>query len=253
MEFLGCRTAINTALAAELANEPRTRRTRNADTTGTPTKSKQSRGELAALVFERLEQRQSLAEIVVGVRVDPETVRELFDQWCLGLTVGQLQMARTPNVPRRGEIARTNLERLAKNLAALPTEQLTRISVGRFPGAFQHDETEYAEVVELGGFHVSGPCAVDEITLRFGAGDCRITAYGFVAGRIALGVPGRAVESSVERAERIDTPSFSASPQWTTATGASDSVAGSLHRIEFTDVMLKRVTNPNVVGGLRSV
>ena len=168
-----------TALAAELANQPKTRRMRNADTTGTAAKSKPSRGELAALVFERFEQRQSLAEIVIGVRVDPETVRELFDQWCLGLTIGQLRMARTPNVPRRGEIARTKLEALAKHLAALPVSQVTRISVGRFRGEFQHDETEYAEVVELGGFHVSGPCTVEEITLRYGAGDCRITAYGF--------------------------------------------------------------------------
>jgi len=37
------------------------------------------RHELAALVFERLEQRQSLAEIVVGVRVDPDVVRALVE------------------------------------------------------------------------------------------------------------------------------------------------------------------------------
>ena len=49
------------------------------------------------LVFERLEQRQSLAEIVIGVRVEPETVRALFEQWCLGLIEGQLQMTRQPH------------------------------------------------------------------------------------------------------------------------------------------------------------
>jgi len=37
----------------------------------------------------------------------------------------------------------------------------------------------YAQVVELGGFQVSGPCAVDEITRRFGPGAFRISAYGF--------------------------------------------------------------------------
>jgi hypothetical protein len=37
-----------------------------------------TRGDLAALVFECFEQRQSQAEIVIGLRVEPETVRELF-------------------------------------------------------------------------------------------------------------------------------------------------------------------------------
>jgi hypothetical protein len=35
------------------------------------------------------------------------------------------------------------------------------------------------DVVELGGFHVSGPCRVDEITSRYGHGDYRITSCGF--------------------------------------------------------------------------
>jgi len=42
-------------------------------------------GDIAAEVFERLEQRQSLAEIVIGVRVEPEVVRELHRQWQLQL------------------------------------------------------------------------------------------------------------------------------------------------------------------------
>jgi len=37
----------------------------------------------------------------------------------------------------------------------------------------------FAWTVELGGFHVPGPCETTEITRRFGVGDYRITAYGF--------------------------------------------------------------------------
>jgi len=130
-------------------------------------------------VFERLEQRQSLAEIVIGLRIEPEVVRKLYEEWCLGLTVGQLQMSRAPNGPRTSELARARATTLAERLAAMPAGQLTRISVGRYRGGFQHGDNEYAEVVELGGFHVSGPCTIEEITLRFGGGDSRITAYGF--------------------------------------------------------------------------
>ena len=36
-----------------------------------------SKGELAALVFEKLEQRHSLSEIVIALRVPPEDVRDL--------------------------------------------------------------------------------------------------------------------------------------------------------------------------------
>jgi hypothetical protein len=46
---------------------------------------KRTEGEIAAEVFERLEQRQSLAEIVIGVRVPPDLVRELHRQWQIGL------------------------------------------------------------------------------------------------------------------------------------------------------------------------
>jgi hypothetical protein len=58
------------AVAVELTNEPRTARRRNANATIAPA---HSRDEIAALVFERLEQRQSLAEIVIGVRIEPDT------------------------------------------------------------------------------------------------------------------------------------------------------------------------------------
>ena len=44
------------------------------------------KGELAALVFERLEQRHSLSEIVIALRVPPEDVRELYHTWLVGLS-----------------------------------------------------------------------------------------------------------------------------------------------------------------------
>jgi hypothetical protein len=134
-------------------------------------------GEIAALAFERFEQRQSLAEIVIGLRVEPEKVRALFDQWCLGLTEHQLR-SREPNLPRRGEVPRAKPEALAERLAQLPHGELTRISVARFRGDFLHGDAEYLEVYELGGFHVSGSCAIDEITRRYGPGEYRVTAYG---------------------------------------------------------------------------
>jgi transcriptional regulator with XRE-family HTH domain len=159
------------ALAAELANEPRAHGDTQRDVP-------RSRGELAALVFERFEQRQSLAEIVVGLRIEPEVVRALFDQWSLGLVEGQLRMNREPLLPRVHEIPRFSPEQLAKRLEALPT-QLVRISVGRYRGPYVLDSAYFADVVELGGFHVSGPCSIDAITDRFGPGDYRISAYAF--------------------------------------------------------------------------
>jgi hypothetical protein len=165
------------ALAASRANEATGReKIRNP----IPVPEARTRGELAALVYERFEQRQSHAEIVIGLRVEPETVRELFDQWCLGLVEGQLRK-RAPNVPLEEDIERANSVGLANRLAALPDGALTRISVGRWRGRYQagDDQADYAWVVELGGFLVSGPCELVEITRRFGRGSFRVTAYGF--------------------------------------------------------------------------
>jgi transcriptional regulator with XRE-family HTH domain len=165
-----------TALAAALANESRARKPRNMSTAA---EASPSPGELAAQLFERFEQRQSLAEIVVGLRIEPKAVRDLFDQWCLGLTEGQLRMKQSPNVARNNDVERADAAKLAARLAGLPAGQLTRISVGRYRGLFQSGETEYNEVVELGGFHVSGPCTLEDISSRFGPGSYRVTAYGF--------------------------------------------------------------------------
>lgn len=140
-----------------------------------------TQGDIAALVFERFEQRQSQAEIVIGLRVEPERVRELFDQWCLGLTEGQLRGRGEPNVFREHDIPAASPDTLTTRLAELPEGALTRISVGRWRGPFQagEEDIQYAWIVELGGFHVSGPCTPSEITRRFGLGDYRVTAYGF--------------------------------------------------------------------------
>lgn len=159
------------ALAAELANEPRASVKSNA-TTSEP----RSHGELAALVFERFEQRQSLSEIVIGLRVAPQLVRDLFDEWSLGLIEGHLRMKHDPHMLRAHEISSATRTQLTERLAALPS-QLVRISVGRYRGPFVLDDAHFVDVVELGGFLVSGPCAIEEITRRHGHGDYRVTAY----------------------------------------------------------------------------
>src|SRR5262245_16674590 len=99
------------ALAAELVNDSNPKQSRTPTPSKPRTPDPRSAGEIASLVFERLEQRQSLAEIVIGLRVEPETVRALFEQWCLGLTEGQLRMEREPRLPRAHELERARLEK----------------------------------------------------------------------------------------------------------------------------------------------
>jgi hypothetical protein len=147
-----------------------------------PVPDTRTRGELAALVFERFEQRQSQAEIVIGLRVEPETVRELFDQYCRGLVEAQLDR-KHPNVQLEAEIEKVHRDELERRLDALPEAQTTRISVGRWRGPCLagEDPADYAWIVELGGFVVAGPCTTSEITRRHGPGSYRVTAYGFEA------------------------------------------------------------------------
>jgi hypothetical protein len=129
-------------------------------------------------VYERFEQRQSQAEIVIGLRVEPETVRELFDQYWRGLIDTQLDHKR-PNTPQQGDIPTVSTDELARRLAALPQAEPTRISVGRLRDtAIGEDEREYHWLIELGGFIVSGPCEPTEIIRRYGRGSYRVTAYG---------------------------------------------------------------------------
>jgi hypothetical protein len=164
-----------TALAASRANDALARnKIRNAK----PANETRTRGELAALVFERFEQRQSQAEIVIGLRVEPETVRELFDLYCRGLIEAQLAK-KQPCSPLQNELPCVHKTDLARRLQALPEGQVTRISVGRWRGVHPADDLEYAWIVELGGFLVSGPCSTGEVTRRFGRGSYRVSAYSF--------------------------------------------------------------------------
>lgn len=150
-----------------------------------------SKGELAALVFEKLEQRHSLSEIVIALRVPPEDVRELYHTWLVGLWAGELQRPE-PALPARlsdqDATRRVSREQLFDLLAALPDKQPTRISVARTAGEYALPDpadpacfTEYRNLTELGGFVVSGPTSISEITSRFGAGEYRIAAYGLEA------------------------------------------------------------------------
>ncbi len=147
------------------------------------------KGELAALVFERLEQRHSLAEIVIALRVPPEDVRELYHSWLVGLWAGELQREE-PALPARhtdqDAIRRVTPVQLAQLLAALPAKQSTRISISRMVGELVIPEgtgpdafVEYRNLCELGGFDVSAPISVADIMARVGAGEYRVTAYGF--------------------------------------------------------------------------
>ena len=147
------------------------------------------KGELAALVFEKLEQRHSLSEIVIALRVPPEDVRELYHTWLVGLWAGELQQ-KEPALPARHTdqdvIRRVTPVQLAQLLAALPSKQSTRISIARMVGEFMIPEdtsgngfVEYRNLCELGGFDASGPMSVADISARVGAGEYRVTAYGF--------------------------------------------------------------------------
>lgn len=74
---------------------------------------------------------------------------------------------------------------LAQLLAALPSNQSTRISIARMIGEFMISEgavdsfVEYRNLCELGGFDASGPLAVADLIARIGAGEYRVSAYGF--------------------------------------------------------------------------
>jgi DNA-binding transcriptional MerR regulator len=148
------------------------------------------KGELAARVFERLEQRHSLSEIVIALRVPPEDVRELYHTWLVGLWSGELQR-QEPALPARNTdqdaIRRVSPVQLAQLLAALPAKQPTRISIARLLGEFMIPDgpgtdagfVEYRNLAELGGFDISGPIALADLVARVGAGEYRVSAYGF--------------------------------------------------------------------------
>jgi len=165
------------SLAAELENTTNTKRKGTRGAPGIETTPTRSQGEIAALVFERFEQRQSLAEIVIGLRVSPDVVRGLFDQWCIGLTEGHLRHGTEPNAARVGDVERVRPETLAALLASLPDGEVTRLSIARLRDPLMFGDHDYICVTELGGFHVSGPCQTMEILRRHGPGAYRVTAY----------------------------------------------------------------------------
>jgi hypothetical protein len=142
---------------------------------------KRTEGEIAAEVFDRLEQRQSLAEIVIGVRVPPDVVRELHRQWQLGLIEGELERDK-PVLPvgdvltqQERHVGERELHELLASLPAGPT----RLSIARDLGAdFETGSGSTRRLVELGGFVVFGPATIKQIVDRYGGGAFRITAYG---------------------------------------------------------------------------
>jgi len=148
-----------------------------------------SKGELAALVFERLEQRHSLSEIVIALRVPPEDVRDLYHTWLVGLWAGELQRKEAALPARHTDqdaIRRITPVQFAQLLAALPSKQSTRISIARMIGEFMISDgaavdafVEYRNLCELGGFDASGPITIADIMARVGAGEYRVSAYGF--------------------------------------------------------------------------
>jgi hypothetical protein len=123
------------------------------------------------------------------LRVPPEDVRELYHTWLVGLWSGELQR-KEPALPARHTdqdvIRRVTPVELAQLLAALPSKQATRVSIARMIGEFMISEgtaadafVEYRNLCELGGFDASGPLAVADIIARVGAGEYRVSAYGF--------------------------------------------------------------------------
>ena len=137
-------------------------------------------GELAARVFECLEERQSLAEIVVGLRVSPDVVRKLHHEWLVGLVEGELS-SRTHALPvddaRRLRERHVPAAGLAELLTSLPVGTRTRISVARDLGDFYAETGEARSVVELGGLVVTGPIDPAVLLRRYGKGAVRVTAY----------------------------------------------------------------------------
>jgi hypothetical protein len=126
---------------------------------------------------------------VIALRVPPEDVRELYHAWLVGLWAGELQR-KEPALPARhtddDAIRRVTPVQLAQLLAALPARQSTRISIARMLGEFMISEgtgsaafVEYRNLCELGGFDASGPIAVADLVSRVGAGEYRVSAYGF--------------------------------------------------------------------------
>jgi hypothetical protein len=144
-----------------------------------------SPGELAAEVFERFEQRQSLSEIVRTLRVRPKRVRALYHEWRLCLELGELQRNKEA-APARETLTSTYsrfVENLDELLATLPPG--VRVSVARFATEWSTD-VEFEAVIyeELGGFLYERSVSSAQLRQQYGDGKLRVTAYSLQESRI---------------------------------------------------------------------
>lgn len=166
------------AEVADLATVLATERRPTKPTSAPPT-PKLSAGEIAARAFECFEQRYSLAEVVIALRVEPKLVRELFHEWLVSLTQGEL---RRPEValPREDATRRVTEDELVHLLGSLPRNEPSRVSVARFVTDYEIDGATHLEVVELGGFIAHGPVSLRDLTQRYGVSGFRVAAYAII-------------------------------------------------------------------------
>lgn len=108
-------------------------------------------------------------------------MRELHREWQRGLIEGELD--RDAPVLPAGEM-RQKRERIVTPpelealLAAIPLGTNTRISLARSLCTDEWiDGGEVRRLVELGGFLVQGPITIDDVLVRYGPGEYRVTAY----------------------------------------------------------------------------
>jgi hypothetical protein len=171
------------AMAPQLARVPREPKPAKTAQAAAPVPTGDPAGELAARVFERFEQRQSLPEVVIGLRITPDKARALFREWNLGLVCGELARREPVLAPSRlSSVDRPTFEGLC---AALPLAVPTRISVARDLGVYSLESGEdFHQVQELNGFITHGPLRVDDLSARYGHGSYRVTAIALPEGNL---------------------------------------------------------------------
>ncbi len=148
-----------------------------------------SPGELAALVFERFERRESLSQIVRGLAVTPKKVRTREWRTCLELDVHR----RNPDMQTRDpdDYVTAHTVALDRVLATLSAGESVQLSVARRETHYNADDSEVTLFEELGGFVTSEPVTVDELYRRFGAGFIRLSAYSLAQKCLLWEVYGR--------------------------------------------------------------
>lgn len=134
-----------------------------------------SPGEVAAAVFERFEQRHSLAAIVTALRVQPSEVRALYHEWRISLERGEQD--RRDAAPPQTTLTVPQRE-LARRLAALPTDGSVRLSLAREGRAAYSEGWDRIPIFdELTGFTVEQAVSPRQLRQQCGPGTLRITAY----------------------------------------------------------------------------